>query len=155
MAKTIALNSLETVWVTSYSGGAGVGTLFDISMQRDGETQVTATFSVKDLLKILEDHGSIKGLAKPEFDTIPRPQSENIEGVYSGERFTPSHTHVWDLTISNNHVKHTTVGAFEGEDIIEPHSHSWIAGQKYTNAASGHRHPVSEGGTAIGRAVVD
>ena len=67
MARTVSLNSVDTIWVTTYSGGER-GTCLDISMQLDSETQVTRTFTVQELLDTLKIRGMVKGLAKPEFE---------------------------------------------------------------------------------------
>lgn len=67
MATTVSLNSLDTVWVTTYCGGEGLGTCFDISIQTGSEMQLTATFTVADLVELLSLEGRARGLAKPVF----------------------------------------------------------------------------------------
>jgi hypothetical protein len=68
MATTIPLNSLHTVWVTTYHGGAK-GTCFDISVQLNADTQLTATYTVEELVQLLNDKGGhVRGLAKPDFE---------------------------------------------------------------------------------------
>lgn len=68
MAKSVSLTSLDTVWCTTYLVGEQLNTRFDISMQLDADTQVTATFTTEQLRDRLMAQGSVYGLAKPEFD---------------------------------------------------------------------------------------
>jgi len=68
MAKTVMLNFNQTVWVTTYFGGEGHGTCFDISMQLNEETQVTRTFDLTELRRMLLENGDVRGLVKPDPD---------------------------------------------------------------------------------------
>lgn len=79
MATTISLNSLDTVWCTTYYGGPGRGTCFDFSMQLDAETQVTRTLNVEEFLTVLRTNGSVRGLAKPCFENGHNRNDVSIE----------------------------------------------------------------------------
>lgn len=68
MATTLSLTHADTVWVTTYWGGETRMTCFDVTVQLNENTQVTASFTRKELEELLRHKGIVVGLAKPEFD---------------------------------------------------------------------------------------
>jgi hypothetical protein len=77
MSKSVPLNNLHTVWVTTWYGGDFLGTCYDISVKKNDDTQVTATFTDQELLTLLlQNGGKIRGLATPVFDTWTDVQTE-------------------------------------------------------------------------------
>ncbi len=70
MGTTRSLNDAGTAWSTTYYGGADMGTCFDISVQINDEEQVTATFTVPELIELLRKNGNKKALRKPSFDRV-------------------------------------------------------------------------------------
>lgn len=125
MSKTVALNGLETVWVTSYATGSQRGTRFDITVQLDEQTQLTATFTVDELADVLrrQPGSAVRGLAKPIFE---RRQPE-----------TPIGMHKHFLGPESNATTICTP-----EDGLS-HCHTYIKGKYWTEVTEGHRHPVS------------
>jgi hypothetical protein len=91
MAKTVMLNSANTVWATTFWGGEDKGTCIDISMILTDELQVTRTFTMDELREILCEGGGVtRGVAVPSPDNEDKPWTieellewakRNVKGV--------------------------------------------------------------------------
>lgn len=126
MSKTVILNSDETVWVTTYNGG-GKGTCFDISVQLDDETQVTASFTKAQLIDAIQRRATpelaVRGLAKPEFE---RRQSEvAIAGVH--KHFLEKASNMTTISTSRDGLSHY---------------HIYDRDKAWTEVTQGHRHRI-------------
>lgn len=69
MATTRPLNDKGTAWVTTYYGGGDLGTCFDLTAQINPEEQVTATFTLPELIELIRKYGNTTVLRVPSFDT--------------------------------------------------------------------------------------